>query len=310
MHPTFFALPKSRQMQIVNAAMEVFSQRDYRHCVTDDIAARAGISKGFLFHYFENKLGLYLYQYALNLVSERLRAPAIAQERDFFKLLERAALEKLAPMKEHPSLFAFFFQSRLERDETVLQALGGVWDPLIVQSAGRILAQTDWNRFRDDVEPKLVLDLVLSGPRRPAGGGLFAAGPLSHALAAEAPPLRRRAAGGGGHRLLPGGSRQKAGFGGPRRHGVGDLYRLSGDQRRSPGAAAGKHAAAGRAPLCGRSPPPQRGADCGDPPRRGDGGPRRRHPGQRGGHPHPLRGGGAPFRPPLARGRQLISRRL
>ncbi|MCB5940740.1 TetR/AcrR family transcriptional regulator [bacterium 210820-DFI.6.52] len=163
MHPRFFALPKSRQMQIVNAAMEVFSQGDYRHCVTDDIAARAGISKGLLFHYFENKLGLYLYlyRYALDLVSERLRAPAITQERDFFKLLERAALEKLALMGEHPALFAFFFQSRVEKDETVLRALGTVWDPLIDQSAGQILAQTDWSRFRDDVDPKLVLDLVL-----------------------------------------------------------------------------------------------------------------------------------------------------
>ena len=51
----FFALPEEKRRRIVNAAMEAFGKNEYKRASTDDIAARAGISKGLLFHYFGSK---------------------------------------------------------------------------------------------------------------------------------------------------------------------------------------------------------------------------------------------------------------
>ena len=51
----FSSLPDEKQQQILDAAAEVFSREDYKRASTDDIAARAGISKGLLFYYFKNK---------------------------------------------------------------------------------------------------------------------------------------------------------------------------------------------------------------------------------------------------------------
>lgn len=44
---------------MINAALKVFALNGYRHASTDDIVREAAISKGLLFHYFENKLGVY-----------------------------------------------------------------------------------------------------------------------------------------------------------------------------------------------------------------------------------------------------------
>ena len=72
MNEQFYDLPQEKQMRIINAdgseaemcgngGLEVFSKNDYKHAVTDEIARKAGISKGLLFYYFHNKKSLYLY---------------------------------------------------------------------------------------------------------------------------------------------------------------------------------------------------------------------------------------------------------
>ena len=55
MENKFLELPKEKQLRIINAGMEYFGQYGYKNAKTDDIATKAGISKGLLFYYFKNK---------------------------------------------------------------------------------------------------------------------------------------------------------------------------------------------------------------------------------------------------------------
>ena len=55
MNQKFFELNEEKRLAIINAGLEVFSKNDYKHALTADIAAKAGISKGLLFYYFHNK---------------------------------------------------------------------------------------------------------------------------------------------------------------------------------------------------------------------------------------------------------------
>ena len=61
MNPKFLSLSKEKQSNILNAGMEMFGKQGYKKAVTDDIASKAGISKGLLFYYFHNKKDLYLF---------------------------------------------------------------------------------------------------------------------------------------------------------------------------------------------------------------------------------------------------------
>ena len=61
MNEKFYALPEEKQSQILNAAYKVFATNQYKKAPTSEIAAEAGISKSLLFHYFHNKLELYLF---------------------------------------------------------------------------------------------------------------------------------------------------------------------------------------------------------------------------------------------------------
>lgn len=61
MNEKFYALPEEKQSQILNAAYKVFAMNQYKKAPTSEIAVEAGISKSLLFHYFHNKLELYLF---------------------------------------------------------------------------------------------------------------------------------------------------------------------------------------------------------------------------------------------------------
>ena len=54
MNEKIYTLSPENQARITNAALEVFARNDYKHASTDDIAAKAGISKGLLFYSFRN----------------------------------------------------------------------------------------------------------------------------------------------------------------------------------------------------------------------------------------------------------------
>ena len=51
MNEQFFHLPEEKQQAIINASLEVFATHEYKRASTDDIATKAGISKGLLFYY-------------------------------------------------------------------------------------------------------------------------------------------------------------------------------------------------------------------------------------------------------------------
>ena len=61
----FLELPKEKQLKIINAGFEYFGRYGYKGANTEDIANKAGISKGALFYYFKNKESFYLYLHEL-----------------------------------------------------------------------------------------------------------------------------------------------------------------------------------------------------------------------------------------------------
>ena len=57
--PRWRRLPEERPRQIVEAALEVFGERGLANARLEDIAARAGVSKGTIYLYFANKEELF-----------------------------------------------------------------------------------------------------------------------------------------------------------------------------------------------------------------------------------------------------------
>jgi TetR/AcrR family transcriptional regulator len=57
----FLNLSKEEQEQVMEAALDEFSQKDYASASINQIIQNAGISKGSMYHYFQNKEDLYMH---------------------------------------------------------------------------------------------------------------------------------------------------------------------------------------------------------------------------------------------------------
>lgn len=68
---TFFNLPPEKRNKFIEIAIDEFAAHDYKTASISRIANRAGIAKGSLYQYFENKLELY--HYLTGLVVEEKR---------------------------------------------------------------------------------------------------------------------------------------------------------------------------------------------------------------------------------------------
>jgi len=108
MNDKFFDLKSEKQDRMINAALKMFAINGYKHASTDDIVKEAGISKGLLFHYFTNKMGLYsfLLDYSAKYMSFEF-SRTIGEEKDYFEYIEKLETAKLNVLRNYPYMSKF-----------------------------------------------------------------------------------------------------------------------------------------------------------------------------------------------------------
>jgi AcrR family transcriptional regulator len=111
--PTFLNLPDEKRNRIVELALDEFSTHPYRQASLSRIVARAGIAKGSMYQYFENKLDLYQWLVTEELERRReewLQQHDLARPEDretgskLFAALERMVSIRVGFMLAHPRL--------------------------------------------------------------------------------------------------------------------------------------------------------------------------------------------------------------
>lgn len=122
MNEKFFDLKREKQDRMINAGLKVFAKNGYRHATTDDIVKEAGISKGLLFHYFTNKVGVYVFlmDYSVRFLLLELSRCVKKGTTDFFDLCKQIEYGKLQVLKNYPYMQAFLDKAF---EEVCLEAL-------------------------------------------------------------------------------------------------------------------------------------------------------------------------------------------
>lgn len=97
LYSRFEKLAEEKKQLILSVCIEEFSKMGYEKTSTDTITSRAGISKGILFHYFQNKKNLFLYivDYCRQLIGNRImdEIQNVATN-DFFERIKEVILLK------------------------------------------------------------------------------------------------------------------------------------------------------------------------------------------------------------------------
>lgn len=122
MNDKFFDLKREKQDCMINAGLKVFAKSGYRHATTDEIVKEAGISKGLLFHYFENKVGVYVFlmDYSVRFLLLELSHYVKKDTTGFFEICRQIEYGKLQVLKNYPYMQAFLDKAF---EEICLEAL-------------------------------------------------------------------------------------------------------------------------------------------------------------------------------------------
>ena len=152
MNDKFFDLKREKQDRMINAGLKVFARHGYRHATTDDIVKEAGISKGLLFHYFENKVGIYVFlmDYSVRFLLLEISRSVKKDVSDFFELNRQIEWGKLQVLRNYPYMQAFLDKAF---EENCLEALEECEEQKNVyqQKISDYFAQVEGHEFKNGV---------------------------------------------------------------------------------------------------------------------------------------------------------------
>lgn len=162
MNEKFYELSEEKQKNIINAALEVFASNDYKHALTDDIAAKAGISKGLLFYYFHNKQELYtyLFQYAKEFLVKIIVNEKYYSITDFFEILKYTATFKYQLFQKNPVLFQFLEKVIMSPDLDAGDDIRKFIMEYTKRVYGEYFSKIDYTKFRDGVDSKKIIQMM------------------------------------------------------------------------------------------------------------------------------------------------------
>ena len=159
----FYSLSNEKQEKIINAALLIFSKYDYKKASTDAIAKEAEISKSLLFHYFENKKGLYLflYNYGIEFITKNMTKELNLTETDFFNLMINSQEIKCNMMKKHPFLFNFLIKAYYEDAPEVTEGINSQNKIITDNNIELVLSRIDKSKFKDSVDINLLIKILI-----------------------------------------------------------------------------------------------------------------------------------------------------
>lgn len=159
----FLSLNPEKQERILNAALKEFAQKGYENASTNEIVKSAGISKGLLFHYFNNKkeLYLFLYNHFVEVLTKEFFDELDFSERDIFERLKNLMILKSRLMIKNPEVFDFMMSASMETSEEVRTELSSANTELMHSNYSRLFDNIDLSKFREATDIQRTINIIM-----------------------------------------------------------------------------------------------------------------------------------------------------
>lgn len=151
-----------KQQQILNAALQEFTEKEYDLASTNKIVKEAGIGKGMLFYYFENKKGLYDYliDYCIEVIEREYLEVIDFSARDLFERMKSLSGIKWDFMMKHANEINFISTLFLKSPENLDIELKVRFEAIQVKWYSIIYENIDLTLFREDINVEKAFALV------------------------------------------------------------------------------------------------------------------------------------------------------
>ncbi len=158
----FQELNEERREQIIVAALAVFAEKGYEQASTNVICKEAGVSKGLLFHYFENKKGLYLYILdrcitKYKQIIDRL-LPKFSEDivERIFQIMEM----KIRIFAEDPMAYSIVINAFIDFPLDIREEIEARNNSMYEQYLPQLFAEVDYSVLKPGIDTQKTLELI------------------------------------------------------------------------------------------------------------------------------------------------------
>ncbi|WP_078409129.1 TetR/AcrR family transcriptional regulator [Priestia abyssalis] len=162
MFSKFLNLDKEKQDRIINAAIKEFAQKGFDKASTNEIVKEAGISKGLLFHYFQNKkqLYLFLYEHTIDVLMEKIMEKINWDEKDIFVRYRQIALLKIEIYKIYPEMLNFVKAIYKDSSSAVKIDIDRRGKEILESSLNKLFSDIDLSKFKKGIDTKKAINII------------------------------------------------------------------------------------------------------------------------------------------------------
>ena len=157
------SLPEEKRKNILNACLTEFAEHGYLNASTNRIVKAAGISKGLLFHYFENKKKLFLYvlDYTINQLMQKMSTYSVTLSGDFFEQIGQYALIKMRIGIEEPEMYHILYDVYGNLPKEIKDELMQRYGQILSDSRKDFIMTMDNTRLREGITAETAVNLII-----------------------------------------------------------------------------------------------------------------------------------------------------
>jgi TetR/AcrR family transcriptional regulator len=162
MSERFDALPEEKRQKILTACLDEFAEHGYVNASTNQIVKAAGISKGLLFHYFENKKKLFLYvlDYTINTLVQKISKYSGSLKGDFFETMWQYSLIKTQIAIEEPAMYRILYDVYVNLPAELKDETMQLYGQMLSGQRKAYIMKIDSSKLREGVTPEIVANLI------------------------------------------------------------------------------------------------------------------------------------------------------
>ena len=159
----FMNLEDEKRERIINAALGEFAQKGYKNASTNEIVNKANISKGLLFHYFNNKKGLFLFllDYSKDIFVNEFYEKFNMDETDIIKRFRQISILKIKLIRKYPDMYDFLLSSMTDDSAEIKYELDNVYKNIIDDFYQKLTTNLDTSVIKNGLDIKRVSEIII-----------------------------------------------------------------------------------------------------------------------------------------------------
>lgn len=149
-------------LRIINVSFEVFAKNDIEKASTNVIVKKAGVSRGLLYHYFENKEDLFefLIYFSTKLMVNDIENKLDWEEKDFINRMRQAVIIKCKLMNSYPYMIEFIERYKNRITRVKLNKYTEELSPGMMEKA--YTYNIDLSSFKEDVDIEKMKKIIIA----------------------------------------------------------------------------------------------------------------------------------------------------